>query len=113
MQDTTPATVGTTSPTSRGRTATTKAAPPPLVTRRIRGALVSTPYGEVQVRATVRGTRLLDVTAVRLTDADGTSRSIGAAAAPLLRRESLAAGSARIDTVSGATYTSAGYRAWL
>ena len=29
--------------------------------------------------------------------------------APILRREALAAGSARIDAVSGASYTSAGY----
>ena len=31
-------------------------------------------------------------------------------AAPTLRREALAAQSAKIDTVSGATYTSEGYR---
>ncbi len=35
--------------------------------------------------------------------------SISASAAPTLRREALAAGSARIDAVSGASYTSAGY----
>ena len=72
-----------------------------------------TPYGNVQVRATVRGTKLLDVVAVHLTDANDNSRSISAAAAPVLRREALTAGSARIDTVSGASYTSAGYRASL
>ena len=115
VQDTTPAATATpsaTSPTAAGRAAA-RTASPPVVTRAIRGALVSTPYGDVQVRATVRGTRLLDVTAVRLTDANGTSRSISAAAAPVLRREALTAGSARIDTVTGATYTSAGYRASL
>ncbi len=102
-----------TSPTSTGRTAAAKPTARPVTTRRIRGALVRTPYGDVQVRATVRGTQLVDVVAVHLTDANGTSRGISAAAAPVLRREALAAGSARIDTVSGATYTSAGYRASL
>lgn len=116
VQDTTSAAAPTsaaagTSPTSTGRTATARVRP--VTTRRIRGALVTTPYGDVQVRATVRGTRLLDVVAVHLTDANDTSRSISAAAAPVLRREALTAGSARIDTVSGASYTSAGYRASL
>ena len=115
VPDTTPAaptsaTAGT-SPTSTGRTPTTKPKAAPVTTRRIRGALVRTPYGDVQVRATVHGTKLLDVVAVHLTDANGTSRNVSAAAAPVLRREALSAGSARIDTVSGATYTSAGYRA--
>ncbi len=102
-----------TSPTSTGRTNTARTRTRPVTTRRLRGALVRTPYGDVEVRATVRGAQLLDVVAVHLTDANGTSRSISAAAAPVLRREALAAGSARIDTVSGATYTSAGYRASL
>ena len=118
VQDTTPAAAPTsatagTSPTSTGRTPTAKPKAQTVTTRRIRGALVRTPYGNVQVRATVRGTKLLDVVAVHLTDANDNSRSISAAAAPVLRREALTAGSARIDTVSGASYTSAGYRASL
>lgn len=95
---------------STGSSHTTAAAP---TTRRVTGAVVSTPYGDVQVRAVVRGRRLLDVVAVHLTDANGTSRQISAYAAPVLRQEALQAGSARIDTVSGATYTSEGYRASL
>ena len=55
------------------------------------------------------GARLTDVTAVHLTDDSPRSVSISARAAPILRREALAAGSAKIDTVSGASYTSAGY----
>jgi uncharacterized protein with FMN-binding domain len=47
---------------------------------------------------------------VRLTDANRHSRDISRAAAPVLREEALRAQSARIDTVSGATYTSEGYR---
>jgi uncharacterized protein with FMN-binding domain len=63
----------------------------------------------VQVRAVLRGGRLVDVVPLHLTDSSGRSVSISAQAAPILRREALAAGSARIDAVSGASYTSAGY----
>ncbi|HEX3005770.1 MAG TPA: FMN-binding protein [Angustibacter sp.] len=91
---------------SRSSTRTTA----PATKRTITGAVVSTPYGDVQVAAVVKGTRLLDVKALHLTDANGTSRSISAAAAPQLHDEALQAQSANIDTVSGATYTSEGYR---
>ncbi|MFL6100277.1 MAG: FMN-binding protein [Actinomycetales bacterium] len=73
------------------------------------GATVQTPYGDVQVRAVVQGRRLLDVVPLRLTDSSGRSVSISARAAPILRREALSAGSAHIDTVSGASYTSQAY----
>jgi uncharacterized protein with FMN-binding domain len=72
--------------------------------------VVSTPYGNVQVAAVVKGSKLLDVKALHLTDANGTSRSISASAEPQLHSEALQAQSANIDTVSGATYTSEGYR---
>jgi uncharacterized protein with FMN-binding domain len=68
-----------------------------------------TQYGDVQVRVVVKAGKLVDVVPLRLTDRDGRSVSISAQAAPILRREALAAGSAKIDTVSGASYTSAGY----
>jgi uncharacterized protein with FMN-binding domain len=83
---------------------------PAAVRRTVTGAVVSTPYGNVQVAAVVKGTHLLDVQALHLTDANGTSRSISAGAEPQLRQEALQAQSAHIDTVSGATYTSEGYR---
>lgn len=89
------------------------ATPAPAARRTIDGALVATPYGDVQVAAVVRSGHLLDVRALHLTDSSGTSRQISAVAAPVLRREALRAGSARIDTVSGATFTSEGYRTSL
>jgi uncharacterized protein with FMN-binding domain len=73
------------------------------------GSLVSTPYGDVQVRAVLTGTKLVDVVAVQLTDHGGRSVSISAHAAPILRTEALSAQSAKISAVSGASYTSAGY----
>jgi uncharacterized protein with FMN-binding domain len=78
--------------------------------RSIDGALVQTPYGDVQVRVVLNGQKITDVQALRLTDANGRSRQISAGAAPTLRQEALAAQSAQIDTVSGATYTSEGYQ---
>jgi uncharacterized protein with FMN-binding domain len=81
--------------------------------RTVTGALVQTQYGNVQVRVTLRGNRLTDVRAVHLTDSSSTSVQISASAAPMLREEALSAQSANIDLVSGATYTSEGYKASL
>jgi uncharacterized protein with FMN-binding domain len=74
------------------------------------GAVVRTPYGTVQVQVVLTGNRISDVRALHLTDANSTSRRISAGAAPLLRHEALTAQSAKVDTVSGATYTSQGYQ---
>jgi uncharacterized protein with FMN-binding domain len=74
------------------------------------GAVVRTPYGTVQVQVVLVGGRISNVRALHLTDANGTSRQISAGAAPILRQEALAAQSAKVDTVSGATYTSQGYQ---
>ncbi len=74
------------------------------------GPAVDTQYGAVQVRIIFSGKRITNVTALRLTDSSGTSVAISAGAAPILRQEALAAQSARIDVVSGATYTSEAYQ---
>lgn len=73
------------------------------------GTASVTRFGNVQVRVTIAGGKITDVTALQLTDAEGRSVQISAQAAPLLRQEALTAQSASIDTVSGATYTSDGY----
>lgn len=65
-------------------------------------------YGTVQVRIVLVGHHLSDVTAISL-PSGGHSSEVSNYAAPRLRQEALAAQSARIDTVSGASYTSAGY----
>ncbi|WP_243839944.1 FMN-binding protein [Rathayibacter sp. PhB151] len=73
------------------------------------GSSVATRFGAVQVAITVAGGQITDVTAVHLTDKDGRSVSISDRAAPILRQEVLAAQSANVQAVSGATYTSDGY----
>lgn len=65
-------------------------------------------YGIVQVKLTLRGSRITDITAVALPQG-GRSGDISRFAGPQLRREALSAQGAHIDTVSGASYTSAGY----
>jgi uncharacterized protein with FMN-binding domain len=65
-------------------------------------------YGVVQVKVTMTGQRITDVTPLQLPEG-GRSGDISQFAAPQLRREALTAQSAHIDTVSGASYTSAGY----
>jgi uncharacterized protein with FMN-binding domain len=66
-------------------------------------------YGPVQVRITVRGSRIVDVVALQTPDSSSQSREINDYAKPRLRQEALDAQSANIDTVSGATYTSDAY----
>ncbi|MGW4540508.1 FMN-binding protein [Streptomyces chartreusis] len=86
---------------------TTAAAP---TTRTVTGSTAETKYGPVQVRITLTGTRITEATAVRSPDETARSRDINSTAVPKLNQETLQAQSADVDTVSGATYTSAGYR---
>lgn len=76
----------------------------------VTGPAVAARYGPVQVQVTTGGGRVTDVRAVQLPDADGESRRINRDAAPLLRAAALTAQDAHIDTVSGASWTSGGYR---
>jgi uncharacterized protein with FMN-binding domain len=74
------------------------------------GSDVPNRYGDVQVQVAMRAGRIVDVRAVRLPVGDGKSREINRAAAPQLKQQALQAQSAQVDGVSGATYTSDGYR---
>jgi uncharacterized protein with FMN-binding domain len=98
-------------PTQAGGPSTVahKPRPKPTTTRRITGAAVMTEYGPVQVRLTVRGSRIVSITNLALPFDRNRSQMISQVAGPLLRSEALTAQSARIDVVSGATYTSNGY----
>lgn len=73
------------------------------------GDAVQTPYGVVQVKVTVQGAKIVNVSFVQLTADDGRSQRINQAAAPLLLHETLSNQTARVDAVSGASYTSEGY----
>ncbi|POX49024.1 FMN-binding protein [Streptomyces sp. Ru72] len=79
-------------------------------TRTVTGDSVETRYGPVQVRITVTNGKLTDVTAVAYPQDSPRDQEINSYAVPQLNREALAAQSANIDVVSGATYTSQGYQ---
>ncbi len=72
------------------------------------GSVVSEPFGQVQVRITMAGGKITDVTALQL-PTHGRSGFISQSVAPILQGEALSAQSASIDIVSGATYTSEAY----
>ncbi|WND38562.1 FMN-binding protein [Streptomyces sp. BB1-1-1] len=75
----------------------------------VTGDAASTQYGPVQVRLTVNGGKITGAEAVQAPKG-GQSDQITANAVPKLNQAAVAAGSADIDAVSGATYTSAGYK---
>ena len=70
------------------------------------GPLMTTPFSSIQVRAELTHGRLTGVKTLALTGADAHTNELNARAEPILREEALAAGSADIDVVSGATGTS-------
>jgi uncharacterized protein with FMN-binding domain len=73
------------------------------------GTSVVTQFGDVQVQIVVSGGRVSDATTPVLTGNEGRSEQINNQAAPILRAELLASQSAKIASVSGATYTSDAY----
>lgn len=77
--------------------------------RTVDGDTVQTRYGPVQLRITVTGGKITAVTAVQLPQDNPRDEEISGFAVPQLTQEVLAAQSAQVDTVSGATYTSEGY----
>ncbi|WP_371672674.1 FMN-binding protein [Streptomyces sp. NBC_00289] len=79
-------------------------------TKSVTGDTVQTRWGPVQVRITLKNGKLTEVTAVTYPTENPRDQEINSYAIPRLRAEALTAQSASIDTVSGATYTSDGYR---
>jgi uncharacterized protein with FMN-binding domain len=70
------------------------------------GPLLATPFSSIQVRAELLRGRLAGVQTLALTGSDAHTREINARAEPLLRERALLAGSADVEVVTGATYTS-------
>lgn len=73
------------------------------------GTAENTPYGPVQVSATVSGGKLTDVTVLQVPDNGRYEDQIVSIALPMLHSEAISKQSANIDIVSGATFTSQGY----
>jgi uncharacterized protein with FMN-binding domain len=70
---------------------------------------VATRYGDVQVEVTSSAGRITDVAALKLPSDRRRSAEISSYVAPILHNEAMQTQSARIDVVSGATYTSEAY----
>jgi uncharacterized protein with FMN-binding domain len=109
---------GSTATPSATATPTASATPTPTasasssasgVTGTYSGSTAETPFGPVQVEIVVAGGKITDVKALQLTNEGGRSVQISNYAAPILRKEVLAAQSAKVSSVGGATYTSDGY----
>lgn len=82
-------------------------------TKTVTGGVSENQYGPVQVQVTVRGGKVTAVTATQYPNGDSRSAQISAYAIPALNQEALQAGSAGIDMISGASYTSESYLASL
>ncbi len=86
------------------------AAPPPAPTTKVVvGSTVQTPYGPVQVSVTFTGGVIEAVQALQA-PSGGYSSQVSSFALPTLSSEAVAADSANIAAVSGASFTSAGYK---
>ena len=73
------------------------------------GQSIFTPFSTVSVRVMLKGDQLIRVETVDLSGAGARAQAINARAEPILREEALKAGTAKIDIVTGATYTSQSY----
>lgn len=82
---------------------------PGAATHTATGQAAQIPFGAVQVRVTATGRHITSISAVQLPHDNPFSALISRTTGPRLRREALAAQSAHIHAVSGATYTSDGY----
>jgi hypothetical protein len=77
--------------------------------RQLTGQVANTAYGPVQLQLTLVQNKITKVTVLQQPEATANDIRIGNFAFPKLIQETLTAQSARIDSVSGATYTSGGY----
>ena len=103
-----PAGTGTPTPGGTPKPGGTPAPGNNAAPKKIVGDTVNTPYGPVQVTITVTGDKVTDI-AAKLPNT-GESAPIAANAGPKLKQQALEKQSADLDTVSGASYTSEGYR---
>lgn len=78
-------------------------------TRSAVGSDVQYQYGDIELKVTMAGGKITDVSVVREGITDPHSQQIDSYALPELRSQALSAQSARVDGVSGASYTSAAY----
>jgi uncharacterized protein with FMN-binding domain len=98
-------------PAAGASSSTTKSAATSAKT--VTSDVVPNQYGNVQLRVTVSNGKITKIEALQIPQNDRKSAEINAYAEPMLQASALQAQSANIDTVSGATFTSDGYKTAL
>lgn len=73
------------------------------------GTTVTHQYGSVSVTVTISGGKITDVSSQVVSDGDRKSDQINSRAVPQVKAAVLAANSANVSTISGATYTTKAY----
>ncbi|WP_329048870.1 FMN-binding protein [Amycolatopsis sp. NBC_01488] len=100
---------GGTTATPTAGSGTSSSTSPGTSSGTVDGDAADTRFGPVQVRITVANGKLTSVTALEYPTENPRDQEINSYAIPQLNQEAAQAGSAHIDVVSGATYTSDGY----
>ena len=80
------------------------------VTGTATGESVFVRWGNVQLKVTASNGKITSIDAVQLPNGDNRSYMISQQVEPMLRQQALAAQSAKINGVSGATFTTTGYK---
>jgi uncharacterized protein with FMN-binding domain len=76
----------------------------------VAGPVFTTPFSAIQVGVVMTNGKVTGVKTLILTGDGAHTQALNRRAEPILRRRALAAGSAKFDVVSGATYTSESYK---
>ena len=107
----------TSNTSSNTNTATTSDTATPAATsgsssgkQTVTGDSVMTRYGAIQLEVTVENGKITEINELAMPQNDGRSMMISQQAGPMLRKQALAANSANINGVSGATFTTMGYQ---
>jgi uncharacterized protein with FMN-binding domain len=77
----------------------------------VQGDVEQTRFGAVQVALTFSGSKIVSVQTLQAPSQSGRDQMLTQYATPQLAQEVVASQSAKVDTISGATYTSEGYLA--
>ena len=78
-------------------------------TSAVTGSLEQYGYGQLSVRVTMSGAKITKLALATLKTADTYSQQLAGYVIPILQREILSAQRARVNNVTGATYTSEAY----
>jgi len=105
----TTATTATTATTTSGTTTKTTSGSTTYKDGTYTGTTVTHRYGSVTVTVTISGGKITNVSAQAVDGGDRRSQSINSQAVPMMKTEVLSANSAKVSTISGATYTTTAY----